>query len=178
MKNLLHRAVFVVSVVAAAAICQAQSNVYSINGLVLGSFLPAPHRSGEVMVSSYTYSEAGSASARAEWYVSTNTLAKQPRWDGFSVEYPLSLRKACALAVQHARERFPEVQSWSLKSACLRNPYPDDGRAYPDVWCYEITLTPRDPEVRTRIEGQTTFGGMQTVLLDGTVVPVTVLKKK
>jgi len=174
MKNHLSKVVLAAAIVAARVICQAQ--VYSVGGS--GSFVPAPHRADEIKVTSYSYT-AVDQSSLAEWYVSTNILARQPRWDGFSIETPLSIQKACALALSHVREHFPEIQSWSVKTVRMFNPYPDEGNAYPDVWCYEITLTPRDPQVRAQVEHQASiFATMQIVLLDGTVVPPTVLKKK
>jgi hypothetical protein len=177
MKDLVRRAILSVCFVTASVSCLAQSNVYSL-GLSSGSFIPASHRPDEIMVGSYSY-EAKDRSSRVEWYVSTNALAKQPRWDGLSAECPLSLRKASALALEHVRERFPTVQWWSLQSAQLRNPYPDGDRVHPGIWCYEIILTPRDPKDRSRVEDQaSSFAGMEIILLDGTVVPLTVLKKK
>jgi hypothetical protein len=174
MRNRLPQMILTAAAVAAFVICQAQ--VYSVGGS--GSFVPASPRPDEIKITSYTYQAADQTSC-VEWYVSTNTLAKQPRWDGLSAEAPLSARKACVLALAHVREHFPEVQSWSVKSVNIRNPHPDQGEAYPDVWCYEITLTPRDPQLRARVERQASVAPtMQIVLFDGTVVPPTVLKRK
>jgi hypothetical protein len=172
--------VLLTAIIAASAttadFCRGQSNVYSIGGS--SSFEPAPHNPDEVMVGSYTY-EAASRSYRVEWYVSTNLLAKQPHWDGVSAEAPLSAGKACALALKHARGRFPQVRSWSLKSLSLRNPLYDDTKGYPGVWCYEIILAPRDAEARNRMDQEASyFAGMEIVLLDGTEVPSVKLKKR
>lgn len=176
MKKMVYRVILTAALLAASVICRAQSNVYSIG--ISSDFIPAPHRPDEILVGNYTY-EAKDRSTRVEWYVSTNILAKQPRWDGLSAECPLSLRKACSLALDHVRERWPTVQSWSLQSAQLRNPYPDGERVHPGIWCYEIILTPRDSKDRARVEDQaSSFAGMEIILLDGTVVPRTVLKKK
>jgi hypothetical protein len=178
MKNLLYGAILTVSIVAGGVICQAQSNVYSINGVSLDSFLPAPHRPDEVKIGSCTYG-SGAQGSRVEWYVSTNALAKQPRWDGLSAEIPLSARKACALALPHVRERLPHLKSWSVESVLLRRPYLDLRDVFEDVWWYEIHFTPSAPEGRARAEYQAAYyAATQIVLLDGTVVPQTVLKKK
>jgi hypothetical protein len=175
MQNHLHGLILTAAVLAARVASQA-ANVYSLNGLSADSFLLAPHRPDEIKLTSYGY-QAGPQSSFVEWYVSTNALARQPRWDGLSAEAPLSVRKACVLALPSVREHFPEVRSWSVKSLTLCHPYPGD--AYPDVWYYEITFTPRDPESRSRIERQASFcATQQIVLLDGTVVPLTILKKK
>jgi hypothetical protein len=148
MKTLLHRTMLAAAFVAARLICHAQSNVYSF-GSSLDSFIPAPHRPYEIMVGCHSY-EAKERSSRVEWYISTNALATQPRWDGLSSECPLSPQKACTLALKHVRRGFPTVQLWSLQSAQLRSPYYDDRRA-PEIWCYQIILTPRDPKDRARV---------------------------
>src|SRR5205809_7034525 len=100
----------IAAIAARVMICQAQSNVYSL-GLSSSSFIPAPHRPDEVMLGNYNF-EAAARSSRVEWYVSTNALAKQPRWDGVSSESPLSIEKASALAPKHVRAPFPAVPSW------------------------------------------------------------------
>ena len=103
------------------------------------------------------------------WPVSTNTLARQPRWDGLSTKAPLSLQKACALALPHVRKQFPEVQVWSVESVSLYKPEPESFR---DVWCYDITFEPRNPDLeKRRIKSQDCASLYQIVLLDGTVVP-------
>jgi len=180
MKNRFAKVVLPAAIIAARMSCQAQ--VYSIG--LSGSFVPASHRPDEIEITSNDY-EASNETARVEWYVSTNLLATQPRWDGLSVEAPLSVRKACALALQPVRKRFPEVQSWSVKSVSLLNPYPDDPdhpaeeKAHQDIWYYQIVLTPRDLQVRARLEQHASaVAEMQIVLLDGTVVPPRLLKKK
>jgi len=187
MKNQLPKGILSAAVVAARVLCHGQSNVYSVsipsfaerNGLTgsrpLQCSSPAPHKANEVMVANYSHA-VGSVSSCTEWYVSTNDLARQPRWDGFSKEAPLSIREACALALPHISAQFPEVKSWSVESVSLRNPYPVQGSSYPDIWCYEIIFTPRDPELRKRFEGKATTCPMQLVLLDGTVVPPRVAK--
>ena len=112
---------------------------------------------------------------RVEWYVSTNALAKQPRWDGLSVEVPLSARKACTLALASVRKRLPQVQVWSVESVLLHKPYSGER----DVWCYQITFTPGGLDARARKEYQAGYYAVtQIVLFDGTVVPQTVLKRK
>jgi hypothetical protein len=180
MKNHFAKVILPTAIIATCMSCQAQ--VYS-QGMP-GSFVPAPHRPDEIEITSYDYAASNETSC-VEWYVSTNILAKQPRWDGLSVEAPLSVRKACALALRPVRERFPEVQSWTVKSVSMFNPYPDDPdhpdeeRANQDIWCYEIVLMPRDLQVRARLEQRASaVAEMQIVLLDGTVVPPRLLKKK
>ena len=178
MKNQLCRTILTASLLVAGVIrCQSQ-NVYSINGVSADSFLPAPHRPDEIKIWGCNYS-SGPQTSSVEWYVSTNALAKQPRWDGLTAEVPFSARKACALALPHVRERLPEIQSWSVDSVLLRKPYLGAVELYPDVWWYEITFKPRAPED----EGQKAYqagycAATQIVLLDGTVVPQTVLKKR
>jgi hypothetical protein len=178
MKNLIYRAMFTASTLAAGVLCQAQSNVFSINGVSPASFLPAPHRPDEIKIWGCSY-ELGHQASSVEWYVSTNALAKQPRWDALSSEVPLSARKACSLALPHVRERLPHVQAWSVDSVLLRKPFLGESEVYPDVWWYEITFKPRGPKDRAQREYQAGYcAATQIVLLDGTVVPQTVLKKK
>jgi hypothetical protein len=189
MKNRLPKGILSAAIVAARVICHGQSNVYSVSipsfaerhGLTSSHpaqrTLPAPHEADEIIVASYSHG-VGSASSCTEWYVSTNSLAKQPRWDGFSTEAPLSVRKACTLALRKISARYPEIGSWTVESVSLRNPYPAQSCPYPDVWCYEITLVPRDSELRKRFEEDATTCPMQVVLLDGTVLPATGTKSE
>jgi hypothetical protein len=177
MKSLFHAGTLTTAILAAGVACRAQ-NVYSINGVVEGTFLAAQHRPDEIAIWGCR-DGSGAQASRVEWYVSTNALAKQPRWDGLSAEVPLSARKACGLALPLVRERLPRVKSWAVESILLRKPYVGEPEVYPDVWYYEIHFKPsasRDPakkEYDTRHCGAT-----QIVLLDGTVVPQTVLKRK
>jgi len=50
-----------------------------------------------------------------------------------------------------------------------------------DIWCYQITLVPRDPVVRAHLDQQPapsrTLAEVQIVLLDGTVVKPRIFKK-
>ena len=177
MKSLFCRAILAASLLAASVVCQGQ-HVYSINGISEDSFLPAKHRPNEIKLASCTYG-SGAQGARVEWYVSTNALAKQPHWNSLSAEVPLSPRKACVLALPHVRERLPHVQSWSVESILLRKPYLDLIGAFPDVWWYEITFTPSAPADRAGMDYRVGYyAATQIVLLDGTVVPQTTLKKK
>jgi hypothetical protein len=181
MRARLPKGILSAAVIAARVVCHGQSNVYSVsipsfaerNGLTVSRpprpTLPAPHKADELRVASYSHG-VGSVSSCTEWYVSTNDLAKQPRWDGFSKEIPLSIGKACALALAHISAQFPEIKSWSVESVSLRNPHPDRVKSYPDIWCYEIIFMPRDPELRKRFEDNATTCPMQLVLLDGTIV--------
>ncbi|MCX6924775.1 MAG: hypothetical protein NT154_16405 [Verrucomicrobia bacterium] len=166
MKSSLFKVILVSAVVAACVICRGQ--VYSVNGKPV---VPPPERPGEIVVTTWGFADDG----QAIWYASTNTLAKQPPWDGFSAEPPLTIRKACALALPQVRKHYPEIESWSVESVRLCKP---EAKMYPDVWCYEIKLMPRDPKLRARIEHQpSSFATQQIVLLDGTVLPI-VLRKK
>jgi hypothetical protein len=158
MKVLLNKAIV------AAMVCHAQ--VYSINGIPV---LSPNERPGEVRVTTYT-STVGDRSTSVEWCISTNVLAKQPRWDGFSTESPLSVRSACVLALSAVTNRFPQVLSWSVQSVSLTNPYTEKGERYTNVWYYDIVFTPRDSVLQKQMEGEEPWM-CQIVLLDGTVVP-------
>lgn len=181
MNGHLPKGILSASVIATRLLCSAQSQVYSQSignygerhGLTnsnLPRTLTAAHRADEVRVASYSHG-VGSVSSFREWYVSTNDLAKQPRWDGFSKEAPLSVREACAFALPHISEQIPVIKAWSVKSVRLRNPSPDQAGSYPDIWCYEIIFTPRAPELRKAFDDNDTTCPMQVVLLDKTVVP-------
>jgi hypothetical protein len=177
MKSLFHAATLTTAILAAGVACRAQ-NVYSINGVVEGTFLAAQHRPDEIPIWGCS-DGSGAQASRVEWYVSTNALAKQPRWDGLSAEAPLSARKACALALPLVREHLPHVKSWAVESILLRKPYLGEPEAYPDVWYYEIHFRPSAPQDPTKKEYDTRqCAATQIVLLDGTVVPQTVLKRK
>jgi len=169
MKTLLKAAMVSASIFTMGAVCQAQ--VYS-------SFSPGPHRADEIQLWGCSY-ESGSYSSYAEWYISTNTLAKQVHWDGLSTEVPLSTRKACALALPHVREAIPTIQSWSVDSVLIRRLSMDYIDLFPDVWYYQIIFTPSAPEDRIRADYQANYcAATQIVLMDGTVLPQTVQKKK
>ncbi len=177
MKSLLHAATLTIAILATGLACRAQ-NVYSINGVVEGTFLAAKHRPDEIAIWGCR-DGSGAQASRVEWYVSTNALAKQPRWDGLSAEVPLSARKACALALPLVRERLPHVRSWAVESILLRKPYLGEPEVYPDVWYYEIHFKPRSPQDPAEKEYDTRHcAATQIVLLDGTVLPQTVLKRK
>ena len=129
----------------------------------------ALHSADEVQVSEYSWPHrVGTNWLYTEWYISTNDLAKQPHWDGFS-EAPLSTREACALALTKISAEFPNINSWAVVSVWLRNPLGDGSSSYPDGWCYEIRFMPRDPQLRKQFEDEAC--PEQIVLLDGTVVP-------
>ncbi len=179
MKGLVYRVALVMVILTAGATSRAQStNVYSVNGVSADTFLPAPHRPNEIVLWSCTYG-TGPHAARVEWYVSTNALAKQPRWDGLSTEVPLSARKACTLAMPFVRQRLPHLQSLSVDSVLLRKPYLGERDKFPGVWYYEINFKPSAPEDRARAEFKDGYyATTQIVLLDGTVVPQTVLNRR
>ena len=156
MKRPLSKGLLTSAALAARMMCQA--GVYN-------QYL-APHLPDEVRVQNYHWGYGTNVSIM-EYYVSTNALTSQPRWDGLSIEAPLSPRAACALALAHVRKLVPEVQKWSIESVNLRQP---DSESYPDVWCYDITLEPKDRELKKKLldRGCTSF--YQMVLFDGTVV--------
>lgn len=169
MNTLLSVAMLVASISATSVVCQAQ--VYS-------SYLPAPHRADEVTLMTFNYS-SGPYNTSVEWFVSTNKLIKQFRWDGLSAEVPLSARKACVLALPHVRERISGIQSWSVESVVMERLSLHDCDLFPNVWFYKITFAPRALEDRERADYQTNFcAATQIVLLDGTVLPQTLQKRK
>lgn len=156
-------------IAAAGAVCQGQ--VYGIDGKLMGSH----GHNDELCILTYTYS-AGDLSSSVEWYVSTNTLARQPRWDAFSAEPPLSIRSACLLALPQVTNQFPHILSWAVESVSLCNLDSLEGGPYSHVRCYEVVFAPRDPEIRKRLKGNVNF--TQIVLLDGTVLPPRIVKNE
>jgi len=187
MKRQLPKGILGAAVLAALVVCPAHSGVYSQSipsvaercaaSAALNEALRTNSASvwieklarmapGEVAVK---YRDFGPRTNLIQtiWPVSTNTLARQPSWDGLSTKAPLSLPKACAIALRHVRKQLPEVQAWSVESVSLFKPEPE---SFPEVWCYEIAFEPRDPELRKRIKSQDCTNLYQIVLLDGTVV--------
>jgi hypothetical protein len=77
MKKPIHTGILGAAVVAACMTCQSQ--VYSQNG-----FAPLPHQPDEICL----MTSSSGTNIYIEWYISTNILAQQPRWDGFSTEAP------------------------------------------------------------------------------------------
>jgi hypothetical protein len=162
--------------------CQRKSSGLSYDIIRPSDFVsPGSPRSDEVRVASVIGS-AGSQNSFVEWYVSTNILSAQPRWDGLSSEVPLSIGKACGLALPYVQKQVPEVQKWSIETVFAENLYRggETGHmySYPDIWYYEITFMPTDPLEKTKIENQS-FGYAltQIVLLDGTVVKPTIVRQ-
>ena len=118
---------------------------------------------------------AGGRLRGTEWRVPRLVLVKQPRWDGFSSEPPLSAQKACAIAFPEVRQRFPEISDWAVHSVYLRNLLVTDTPAhlfsFPDVWVYEVTFKPKDLVAKERFEREVGDQPVtQVVLLDGTIV--------
>ena len=132
----------------------------------------------EVVIYSVVASPGGHFTV-VEWRVSRDTLEKQPRWDGFSSEAPLSAAKACTLALPRVKQRFPEVKEWSIASVNLANLLRMPGyNSYPDIWCYRIHFTPKGKDSEARhsfTEKDELFSCNQVVLLDGTVVSSTIV---
>lgn len=104
---------------------------------------------------------SGTNSSYMAWIVSTNVLAKQPRWDGISNDIPLNISKACTLVLPQVRKQFPEVRAWTVQSISLRKAAPG---SFPDVWCYEFIFNEQTNAYADRV----------ILLLDGTVVPPTI----
>jgi len=117
----------------------------------------------------------GVHSTSAEWFVSTNILSTQAKWDGFTTEPPLSIRRACEIALAPVREKIPTVRKWLVAKTDLRNLFDGSGPntfSFPNVWCYQITFTPTDLNERAKMEEDgLQYAATQIVLLDGTVVP-------
>ena len=143
---------------------------------------PGPPSSQHVRIAS-VIGPSGSGSAFVEWYISTNVLAMQPRWNGLTSATPLSPERACGLALTRIHDQFPQVSEWSVESILLLNLYKGGGEgrvfSYPDIWQYQITFMPTDPKVRSQLQRQPTGYAMtQVVLLDGTVVAPTVIRRE
>jgi hypothetical protein len=127
-------------------------------------------------------SNVGGRISGAEWRVERAVLDRQPRWDGFSSDPPLSVQRACALAFPDVQRRFPELRDWAVHSVHLRNllvaDHPPELFSFPNVWAYEVTFKPKDLTAKERLERD--YGDhllTQVVLLDGTVVPSRELKE-
>src|ERR1017187_8646487 len=142
MQRQLHKGILSAAFISALAVCPAHSGVYSqsipsfaerqrilTNSITNSSAVMlsshALHGPDEVQVSEYSFAHGiGTNWSYTEWYISTNDLAKQPHWDGFS-EPPLSTREACALALTNISAQFPNIKSWMVVSVWLRNPLGD-----------------------------------------------------
>jgi hypothetical protein len=193
MKRRLPKGILTAAVLAARVMCQAQVYSESIpsfaersefsrrlnenlrtNPAAVWICALANLAPGEVSVKCYEFGPQTN-SYQTIWPVSTNTLARQPRWDGLSIEAPLSIPKACALALPHVSKQYPQVQAWSVESISLYKPEP---MSFPDVWCYDIAFEPRDPDLGKKIKSKDCASLYQIVLLDGTVVPPRAAKQE
>ena len=159
----------ILSAAALAARITCQGQVYSTDST---GHVPLSHQPDEICL----WSEMSGTNFYAEWYVSTNTLARQPRWDAFSAEVPVSIHQACALALKQSAKEHPEVKLWALDSISLQNPHSSyDATWLSKVWFYSVTLKPLDAKFQEHFQGVNTtfpqFDSLQMVLLDGTIVP-------
>jgi len=145
-----------------------------------GTFVsPGSTNPSEVRIGSV--SKGGQWPSFVEWYVTTNVLAGQPRWDGFSKDAPLSPRRACEIALPSVRKEVPQVRVWLVDNIYTRNLFHGGGAimySYPNVWCYQITFIPSDPDERAKSSNDgLEFAMTQIVLMDGTLVTPTVIQK-
>ena len=119
---------------------------------------------------------SGRRFTRTDWYVARSQLDRQPRWDGMSTNAPLSVEKACTIAVADVKKRFPAVGNWLVETVALRNLViggeGDNTYSYPGVWCYEVTFVPADAATRKKFDTEVGDQPLtRVVLLDGTLVP-------
>ena len=139
---------------------------------------PGPPHPDELRIGSVI---GGGIWSFVEWYASSNILAAQPQWDGLSKEAPLSVQRACEIALAGVRKEVPQVRTWLVESIYARNLIKEGGTtmfSYPNVWCYQITFTPSDPAERAKSKDDGFgFAMTQIVLMDGTLVPPTVIRK-
>jgi hypothetical protein len=139
------------------------------NGTVIPPTVPPP---GAVTIGSMLI--GGVHSTSVAWYVSTNVLSAQPKWDGFTKQPPLSVQSACEIALAPVREKLPQIRTWLVAQVDLRNLFDRTGpdmHSFRNVWCYQITFTPSDPDEKANMEeGGLQFATTQMVLLDGAIV--------
>lgn len=127
------------------------------NGIAADSCIPAiPYGDDEVCITTQNITSVTNTTFMA-WIVSTNLLAKQPRWDGNLDNIPLNITNAYNIVLPQVRRRFPAIPTWAVQSILLRKPAAD---LFPDVWCYEIIFVE-----------QADFSARRAILLlDGTMV--------
>jgi hypothetical protein len=109
-------------------------------------------------------------------------LERQPRWDGLSSGPRFSVDQASSLALNATKARFPDIKEWLVLTIQIRNLVlgGDEARmfAYPNVWCYEITIRPKDQEAwKQLIKNHADEAYTHVILLDGTVVPARIKDK-
>ena len=91
---------------------------------------------------------------QTEWWVSKEVIERQPHWDGFATEPPLSVPKACALALPDIKQRFPSVHDWLVMTVYIRNQAGvyKSTESHPNIWAYEITFLPADQAMRDKFD--------------------------
>lgn len=156
------------AVLAARVICQAQ--VYSQYSL------PVPHQADEINLETYGAASNDHVTLSAAWYVSTNVLAKQPRWDGISMELPLGVRQACGLALTNLASHFPAKKSWSIETVELRHCCADQVVPRDQAWYYRIGFSTKDPKSQEEVDHDFDVYLTQFVLFDGTFVSPRVVR--
>lgn len=117
------------------------------------------------------------------WYVSTNVLAMQPRWDGLSAKAPLTIDRACELAFVPVRNYFPYITNWVVDNMFLFNLSDTSFEGFSErpnwssnVWYYSITFKPTALIDREKVKASGFKCVLtQVVLPDGSVVPQTAI---
>jgi hypothetical protein len=177
MKRLPHKGILAVATIAARISCSGQ--VYSQHiasfeerskAIASTNFITFPcvsYHEDEICITTDSFT-SGTNSFIAGWIVSTNTLANQPHWDGISNDIPLSISKACKLALPQFRKQFPDVRAWIVQSISLRKPAPE---SFPNVWCYDIVFEPRERDFNFLTNA---CPKRAILLMDGTLVLPTV----
>ena len=156
-----------VGVIVALSNCKAQ--VYSQDGLPPQHQPNVQHQADEVCL--YVYGKGVETNCVSTvWYVSTNILFKEPRWNPTAEEVPLGIHQACLLALTNICKEFPKANFWFIESVDLRSAYKEGVLPDGEYWYYAVTFKPQDVRIQKEFEDDMTVCPMQIVLLNGTVV--------
>ena len=118
---------------------------------------------------------SGTNTAERVWFVTTNLLSRQPRWDGKNADVPLSKSNAIAIVLVEVKHQYKEIDAFKVQSVSLWNlSWNKELKPYgccSNVWYYFISTEPIDPRITVELTDSMNGWGLdQIVLLDGTIV--------
>ena len=131
--------------------------------------MPIPYTADEVKIAS-SARIWGTTNSLTEWYVSTNVLLRQPKWNVATEAVPLTESKACLLAEGAVSCQYPKISGWKIGAMRRTTASWTGPDTNPTLWVYAIEVIPEDEEQAWVFEHSLTNQTTHIILKDGTVV--------
>ena len=128
-----------------------------------------------------TTTDAGGKRIVARWSATMDILSRQPHWDGYSSNAPMSESYAVSIALAKVKMSHPDIHDFIVASIEIKNLSYYGGRfknlTYcSNVWFYAITITPKDDDETIALtDAGKDCDEIQIVFMDGTVIKPDVL---